>query len=157
MCGRQSAAAQGTVIGLRGTNGAVGAAVLGAACAVTAMCSSGCAVTASAAAQSPASAHVAAATASARRYCAYEIDAATAAEESAINRFWTPLARSALTSVSRGKMLVQVPKRHLSPEQRRALGRAEWAERTISPKPQLVCEQLPSAGTPRRASTRPPQ
>jgi hypothetical protein len=144
-------------MGLRGTNGAIGAVVLGAACAVTAMCSAGCAVTASAASQSPALAHIAAATASARRYCAYEIAAPTAAEESAINRFWTPLARSALTTASQGKMLVQVPKRHLSPAQRRALRRAEWAERTFSPKPRLVCEQAPSAGTPRSARSRPSQ
>ena len=78
------------------------------------------------------------------RFCAYEIRTPTSAEIAAINRYWTPLARSALRLVSRGKMLVEVPKRHLTPAQRQALLRAEWAWREFSPKPQLVCLRLPA-------------
>jgi len=78
------------------------------------------------------------------RFCAYEIRTPTSAEIAAINRYWTPLARSAVRPVSRGKMLVEAPKRHLTPAQRQALLRAEWAWREFSPKPQLVCLRLPA-------------
>jgi hypothetical protein len=87
------------------------------------------------------------------RFCAYEIRTPTAAEMATINRYWTPLARSAVRLVSRGKMLVEAPKRHLSPAQRRALRRAEWAWRAFAPKPRLVCLRLPaSQGGGRRAN-----
>ena len=82
------------------------------------------------------------------RFCAYEIRTPTAAEMAAINRYWTPLARSAVRLVSRGKMLVETPKRHLSPAQRQALGRAEWAWRAFAPKPRLVCLRLPTGRGP---------
>ena len=85
------------------------------------------------------------------RFCAYQIRSPTAAEIAAINRYWTPLARSAVRMVSRGKMLVEAPKRHLSPAQRRALRRAEWAWRAFAPKPRLVCLRLPSGQGGRRA------
>jgi hypothetical protein len=82
------------------------------------------------------------------RFCAYEIRTPTSAEIAAINRYWTPLARSALRLVSRGKMLVEAPKRHLTPAQRQALRRAEWAWRAFSPKPKLMCLRLPSGRGP---------
>jgi hypothetical protein len=82
------------------------------------------------------------------RFCAYEIRTPTSAEIAAINRYWTPLARSALRLVSRGKMLVEAPKPHLSPAQRQALRRAEWAWGAFSPKPKLVCLRLPPARGP---------
>jgi hypothetical protein len=85
------------------------------------------------------------------RFCAYEIHAPTAAEIAAINRYWTPLARSAVRLVSRGKMLVEAPKQHLSPAQRQALRRAEWAWRAFAPKPRLVCLRLPTGQGSRRA------
>ena len=85
------------------------------------------------------------------RFCAYEIRTPTAAETAAINRYWTPLARSAVRLVSRGKMLVETPKRHLSRAQRRALHRAEWAWRAFAPKPRLVCLRLPTGQGGRRA------
>jgi len=82
------------------------------------------------------------------RFCAYEIRTPTSAEIAAINRYWTPLARSAVRLVSRGKMLVEAPKQHLTPAQRQALRRAEWAWRAFSPKPKLVCLRLPSGRGP---------
>jgi hypothetical protein len=82
------------------------------------------------------------------RFCAYEIRTPTSAEIAAINRYWTPLARSALRLVSRGKMLVEAPKRHLTPAQRQALRQAEWAWRAFSPKPKLVCLRLPTGRGP---------
>jgi hypothetical protein len=92
------------------------------------------------------------------RFCAYEIRTPTAAEIAAINRYWTPLARSAVRLVSRGKMLVEAPKRHLSPAQRQALRRAEWAWRAFAPRPMLVCLRVPAGqGDPRaRAPVRSP-
>lgn len=77
------------------------------------------------------------------RFCAYEISTPTAAEARAIGHYWTRLARSAVRVVSQGKMTVTVPKEHLTRSQRRALRLAEWAERAFSPKPRLVCIQLP--------------
>jgi hypothetical protein len=85
------------------------------------------------------------------RFCAYEIRTPTAAEIATINRYWTPLARSAVRLVSRGKILVAAPKPHLSPAQRRALRRAEWAWRAFAPKPKLVCLRLPTSQGGRRA------
>ena len=82
------------------------------------------------------------------RFCAYEIRTPTPAEIAAINRYWTPLARSAVRLVSRGKMLVEAPKRLLRPAQRQALRRAEWAWRAFSPKPRLVCLRLPTGRGP---------
>jgi len=82
------------------------------------------------------------------RFCAYEIRTPTSAEIAAINRYWTPLARSAVRLVSRGKMLVEAPKRDLTPAQRQALRRAEWAWREFSPKPQRVCLRLPAGRGP---------
>jgi hypothetical protein len=78
------------------------------------------------------------------QFCAYEIRTPTPAEIAEINRYWTPLARSAVRLVSRGKMLVEAPKRHLSPAQRRALRRAEWAWRAFAPKPRLGCLRVPT-------------
>jgi hypothetical protein len=151
-------------MGLRAAIGAVGAAMLGATCAVT-MCA-GCAAPASTASHSAhqaqvthlvTPAHIAVATGRPRHFCAYRIDTPTAAEQVAINRYWTPLARSALTMASQGKMWVSVPKRHLSPAQHQALRRAEWAERIFSPKPRLACAHLPSGRAPHRASMTPSQ
>jgi hypothetical protein len=151
-------------MGLRATNGAVGAAMLGVACAVT-MCA-GCG-TPAATASHPARqaqvtylvtpARIAVASGRPRHFCAYRIATPTAAEQAAVNRYWTPLARSALRTVSQGKMSVSVPKRHLSPAQRQALGRAEWAQRAFSPRPRLFCEQVPSGKAPRRAPMTPSQ
>jgi hypothetical protein len=148
-------------MGLRATNGAVGAAMLGIACAVT-MCA-GCAApgTASHSAHQAqvthlvTPAHIAVASGRPRHFCAYRIATPTAAEQAAINRYWTPLARSALKTVSQGKMSVSVPKQHLSPPQRQALRQAERAQRTFSPKPRLVCEQVPSGRAPHRAPVKP--
>jgi hypothetical protein len=78
------------------------------------------------------------------RFCAYQISTPTPAEIAAINRYWTPLARSAVRLVSRGKMLVEAPKQHLSRAQRQALRRAEWAWRAFAPRPKLVCVRLPT-------------
>ena len=97
----------------------------------------GCADTASSAPHSLA--HVATANSNSKRFCAYQISAATASENAAINHYWTPLARSAIKLVSQGKMFVPVPKQHLTGSRR-----AEWAERAFSPKPRLICAQLPS-------------
>jgi len=124
------------------------AAVLGLACGLAMVCAvtAGCGAGAGtrAAATRPAG-H--AATAGVRRFCADEVTAPTPSEEAAIDRYWTPLARSAIALVSRGKMTVSVPKQHLRPAQELALQRLEWAERTFTPKPRLVCEQLPGGGT----------
>ena len=76
------------------------------------------------------------------RFCADEIAAPTPAEQAKIDRYWTPLARSALTVVSQGKMAVPEPKQHLTRAQRRALARAEWAGHAFAPKPRLVCERV---------------
>lgn len=88
--------------------------------------------------------HMAVNKSSPKRFCAYEISVPTAAEDAAINHYWTPQARSAIKIVSEGKMAVPVPKAHLTQAQRRALRRAEWAEREFSPKPRLVCVHIPS-------------
>lgn len=88
-------------------------------------------------------AHVAVVKSDSKRFCAYEISTPTTAEVIAIDHYWTPLARSATKVVSQGKMAVTVPKVHLTRSQRRALRLAEWAERAFSPKPKLVCVQIP--------------
>jgi hypothetical protein len=123
---------------LHGSGKTTCAAMLIVICGFTA----GCADTASSAPHSLA--HVATANSNSKRFCAYQISAATASENAAINHYWTPLARSAIKFVSQGKMSVPVPKQHLTGSQRRALRRAEWAERAFSPKPRLICAQLPS-------------
>lgn len=139
------------VIGLRNTGGAVCAAMLSVACALTA----GCGVTASTA--SPAVLHLAARTRPARTgpartgsartgptgICADELTSPSKAQQAAIDRYWTPLARSALKLVSEGKMMVSVPKKHLTRAQRQALRRAERAEQALTPKPKLVCVPSP--------------
>jgi hypothetical protein len=123
-----------TVIALHATGRPARAAVLSLACGLAVVCA-GCGAEASQAlGPSPE-----AAKGKPHEFCAYEITAPTAAEIAAINRYWTPLARSAVTLVNRGKMLVPVPKKHLTPAQRTALRLAEWAQRTFSPKPELVC------------------
>ncbi len=129
-----------TVIRVNTTGRAACAATMSVACGLTAMCAAltGCAATAHVASHSASAAAETNQTTS-NRYCAYEIAPATAAEIAAINRYWTPLARSAIMNVSRGKMLVPVPKKHLTQAQRQALQRADWASRTFSPKPELVC------------------
>jgi hypothetical protein len=91
------------------------------------------------------------------RFCVDELTEPTAAELAEINRYWTPLARSALTTVSKGKMLVTVPKKHLTPAQRRALNLAYWAEKKFSPKPKVVCERVPPGGFPTSAPAVPPR
>jgi hypothetical protein len=124
------------------------AAVLSVVCALMVCLTAGCTV----ANASPASRSFPEAVKTApSRFCAYEIRTPTAAEIAAINRYWTPLARSAVRLVSRGKMLVEAPKRHLSPAQRQALRRAEWAWRAFAPKPRLVCLRLPASQGSRRA------
>jgi hypothetical protein len=117
------------------TGRAVCAAMLSVACGLIICLTAGW--TAASASLAPRSSPVAGRTAPSR-FCAYEIRTPTAAEMAAINRYWTPLARSAVRLVTRGKMLVEAPKRHLSPAQRRALRRAEWAWRTFAPRPRLV-------------------
>jgi hypothetical protein len=148
--------AQGTVIRLRGAGGVIGAGILSVACGLAA----GCGVPGGTAPHSVAVVAKAKANAKAKaktqRFCVDEISAATAAEQAAINRYWTPLARSALTVVSQGKMAVTVPKKQLTPAQRRALRRAEWAEQKFGPKPKLVCEQVPAGGAPASAPAVPP-
>jgi hypothetical protein len=125
---------------VRFTGRIVRAAMLSVACGLVVCLTAGC----TAASASPASRSSREAVRTApSRFCAYEIRTPTAAEIAAINRYWTPLARSAVRLVSRGKMLVEAPKQHLSPAQRRALRRAEWAWRAFSPKPRLVCLRLP--------------
>jgi hypothetical protein len=124
------------------------AAMLSVACGLMVCLTAGC--TAASASLAPRSAPEVVKTAPSR-FCAYEIRTPTPGEIAAINRYWTPLARSAVRLVSRGKMLVETPKRHLSPAQRRALQRAEWAWRAFSPKPRLVCLRLPASQGSRRA------
>jgi hypothetical protein len=128
--------------------GRIVAAVLSVACGLVVCLTAGC--TAASASLASRSSPETAKTAPSR-FCAYEIHTPTAAEIAAINRYWTPLARSAVRLVSRGKMLVEAPKRHLSPAQRRALRRAEWAWRAFAPKPRLVCLRLPTGQGGRRA------
>jgi hypothetical protein len=123
-----------TVIALHATGRRARAGLLSLACGLAAL-GAGCGTEASlASGSSPVAAEAAP-----HEFCAYEIAAPTGAEIAAINRYWTPLARSAVMFVSRGKMLVPVPRKHLNPAQRRALRRAEWAWRAFSPKPELVC------------------
>jgi hypothetical protein len=139
------------VITLRNAAGLIGAGILSAACALAAGCG--------AAGSTAPHAAVVAAThrTGTHRFCVDEIATPTATELARINRYWTPLARSALTVVSEGKMSVAVPKKHLTGAQRRALRLAEWAERTFSPKPKVVCEPLPAGGVPASAPAMPPQ
>lgn len=63
------------------------------------------------------------------RFCAVEVSPPTAAQEKALRRFWTPLARSAFVVVTQGKMSYLVPRKRLTPAQRRAVRRVEAAER----------------------------
>jgi hypothetical protein len=128
-------------MGVRSTGRIVCAAMLSIACGLMVCLTAGC----TAASASPAS-HSSreAVQTGPSRFCGYEIRTPTPAEIAAINRYWTPLARSAVRLVSRGKMLVEAPKRHLSPAQRRALRRAEWAWRAFAPKPRLVCLRVPA-------------
>jgi hypothetical protein len=139
------------VIMLRSAGGPIGAGILSVACGLT----TGCGVPG---ATSPHSAVAATSPETkTQRFCIDEFVAPTAAEQAAINRYWTPLARSALTFVSQGKMEVQVPKKHLTPAQRRALRLAEWAERKFGPKPRQKCQQVPAGGVPASAPAVAPQ
>jgi len=131
------------VIRVRGTSAVARAAMLSAACTAVAACA-GYGV--AAAGTSAFAAHPAAAHATPTRYCAYEIATPTAAEVAAIERYWTPVARSAVAYVSQGKMIIAVPKRRLTRPQRLALRRLRWAERAFPPRPRLVCEQLAPGG-----------
>jgi hypothetical protein len=133
---------------VQSTSRLVCAAMLSIACGLMLCLTAGCA-TASASLASRSSRDVA--RTAPGRFCAYEIRTPTSADIAAINRYWTPLARSAVRLVSRGKMLVEAPKPHLSPAQRQALQRAEWAWRAFSPKPRLVCLRLPMGPGGRRA------
>jgi hypothetical protein len=126
---------------VRSTGRVVCAAMLSIACGLMVCLTAGC--TAASASPPSRSSREAVQTAPSR-FCAYEIRTPTPAEIAAINRYWTPLARSAVRLVSRGKMLVEAPKPHLSPAQRRALRQAEWAWRTFAPKPRLVCLRVPT-------------
>jgi hypothetical protein len=128
------------VIELRGIGKATCVATLCVMCGFSA----GCADAASTAAHS--AVHVALEKSESKRFCAYEMSTPTTAEIMAINHYWTPLARSAVKVVSQGKMAVTVPKAHLTRSQRRALRLAEWAGRAFSPKPRLVCVQIPPGG-----------
>src|ERR1700733_15698519 len=92
----------------------------------------GCAGTVDATAHSVA--HVAAAKTSSKGFCAYELSVPSTAQADAVNHYWTPLARSAMRTVSRGKMAVTVPKEHLTASQRRALRLAGGAQRGLFPK-----------------------
>jgi hypothetical protein len=130
------------VINLHGVSKAICAAILSVMCGFTA----GCADAASNASHSPA--HVAAEHINPGRFCAYQISAATTEQDAAINRYWTPLARSAVKTVDQGKMAVTVPKQHLTWSQRRALRLAEWADQAFAPKPKLICVQIPPGSTP---------
>ena len=132
---------------MHGISKAVCIAMLCIVCGFTA----GCADAVDAAAH--AVSHVAVAK-SAKRFCAYEISLPTTADDAAINRYWTRLARSAMVTVSEGKMAVLVPRKHLTPSQRRALRLAERAERALAPKPRLVCVRLPQV-RPRAGTTAP--
>lgn len=125
--------------------------IIGKAASIALLCSicafaAGCADAVDAAAH--AVVHVAAEKGSPGRFCAYELSVPTTAQVAAIDHYWTPLARSAMRTVSKGKMTVAVPKQHLTPPQRRALRLAEWAERAFSPKPKLVCVHIPGRGSP---------
>ena len=130
---------------MQSTGRIVCAAMLSVVCGLMVCLTAGC-TTASASLASRSSSE--AVTTAPSRFCAYEIRTPTSAEIAAINRYWTPLARSAVRLVSRGKMLVEAPKRHLTPAQREALRRAEWAWRAFSPKPKLVCVRLPAGRGP---------
>jgi hypothetical protein len=120
-------------------------ALLCIACGLTA----GCADAVDAAAH--AVAHVAAAKSTSKRFCAYELSVPNSAQADAVNHYWTPLARSAVRTVSQGKMAVTVPREHLTQPQRRALRLAEWAERAFLPKPKLICVRIPARGAPSHA------
>jgi hypothetical protein len=137
------------VINLHGVSKAACAAILGVICGFTA----GCSDAASNASRSPA--HVAAEHINSGRFCAYQISAATTEQDAAINHYWTPLARSAIKIVNQGKMAVTVSRQHLTGPQRRALRRAEWADRAFTPKPKLLCVQIPH--TPTAAPTASPK
>ena len=141
------------MINLHGVSKATCAAVLSIICGFTA----GCASVANNASHSPA--HVAAEHINSGRFCAYQITAATAEQDAAINHYWTPLARSAIKIVDQGKMAVTVAKPHLTWSQRRALRLAEWANQAFAPKPKLVCVQIPPNSTPSSAgaATIPPK
>jgi len=130
---------------LRVIGKATGIALLCAICGLAA----GCAGTADATAHPVA--HVATAKTGSKRFCAYELSVPSTAQADAVNRYWTPLARSAMRTVSKGKMSVTVPKEHLTASQRRALQQAEWAQRAFLPKPKLVCLHIPSRGAVSRA------
>jgi hypothetical protein len=128
--------------------------IIGKATSIALLCvicgfAAGCADAVDAAAH--AVAHVAAAKSTSKRFCAYELSVPTSAQADAVNRYWTPLARSAVRTVSQGKMAVTVPREHLTPSQRRALRLAEWAERAFLPKPKLVCVHIPARGAPSHA------
>lgn len=109
----------------------------------------GCADTVDAAAH--AVVNVAAAKDSSKRFCAYELSVPSTAQADAVNHYWTPLARSAMRTVSKGKMTVTVPKEHLTSSQRRALRLAQWAQRAFLPKPKLVCLHVHAHGAPSHA------
>jgi hypothetical protein len=144
---------RGMVIRLRGAGGIVGTGILAVACALAA----GCGTVGSSSSHASVAAATHKAKAKAHRFCVDEVTEPTAAELAKINRYWTPLARSALTTVSQGKMLVTVPKKHLTRAQRRALNLAYWAEKKFSPKPKVVCELVPRSGSPSSAPTVPAQ
>ena len=139
---RSPASTRSEVIALHAMGRRARASLLSLACGLVVLCAGCGAETSLASGSSPVATE-----ATPHEFCAYEIAAPTAAEIAAINRYWTPLARSAVTLVSRGKMLVPVPRRHLTPAQRGALRRAEWAWRTFSPKPELVCTPTPGRKT----------
>jgi hypothetical protein len=128
--------------------------IIGKAAFIALLCiisgfAAGCAGTADATAH--AVAHVAPAKASSKRFCAYELSVPSTAQADAVNHYWTPLARSAMRTVSKGKMTVTVPREHLTSSQRRALRLAEWAQRAFLPKPKLVCLHIPARGAPSHA------
>lgn len=125
--------------------------VIGKTASIALLCiicgfTAGCADAVDAAAH--AVAHVSAAKSTPKRFCAYELSVPSTAQADAVNHYWTPLARSAVRTVSQGKMTVTAPKDHLSLPQRRALRLAEWAERALLPKPKLVCAHIPARGVP---------
>ena len=127
--------------------------IIGKAAFIALLCiisgfAAGCAGTADATAH--AVAHVAPAKSS-KQFCAYELSVPSTAQADAVNHYWTPLARSAMRTVSKGKMTVTVPREHLTSSQRRALRRAEWAQRAFLPKPKLVCLHIPARGAPSHA------
>ena len=128
--------------------------IIGKAAFIALLCiicgfAAGCAGTVDATAH--AVAHVAAAKASSKRFCAYELSVPSTAQADAVNHYWTPLARSAMRTVSKGKMAVTVPREHLTSSQRRALRLAEWAQRAFLAKPKLVCLHIPARGAPSHA------